>query len=214
MDEPAPPDIETSAPGDIVYAYKPSLMGAPFEFRLTPTSLQWGKGRFTGQIAYDRIRRLRLSFRPVTMQSQRFLAEVWPAPGPKLQIASTSVRGLVEQERLDAAYRAFIVELHRRMAAAGARTAFEQGTPPIVYWPGLAVFFAAALGLTGLAVQSLLAAAWTGALIVGAFLVLLLWHMGPFFHRNRPGSYRPDALPEEVLPRGSHGRSGGVSPSS
>jgi hypothetical protein len=207
MDDAPHQDTDAPAPDEVVYAYKPSLMGAPFEFRLTPTALEWRKGRISAPVPYDQIRRLRLSFRPVSMQSQRFLAEVWPVSGPKLQIASTSIRGLVEQERLDAAYRDFIVELHRRMAAAGAQTAFERGTPPILYWPGLVVFFAAALALTALTVHALFAGTWTGALIVAAFLALLLWHMGPFFRRNRPGSYRPEALPEEVLPRGGTARS-------
>jgi hypothetical protein len=200
---PATPDTDASATDDFVYAYRASLMGAPFEYRLTPTALAWQKGRFTGQTPYGQVRRLRLSFRPVTMQSQRFLAEMWPVGGPKLVIASTSVRGLVEQERQDTAYRAFIVELHRRMAAAGAQTVFERGTLPVLYWPGLVVFFAAALGLAGLAVYAAASSTWSAVAIVAAFLILLLWHMGPFFRRNRPGTYRPDALPEEVLPRAS-----------
>jgi hypothetical protein len=200
---PATPDAVASVTDDVVYAYRASLMGAPFEYRLTPTALAWQKGRFTGQTPYGQVRRVRLSFRPVTMQSQRFLAEVWPVAGPKLQIASTSVRGLVEQERQDAAYRAFIVELHRRMFATGAQTAFERGTLPVLYWPGLVVFFAAALALAGLAVHAAISGTWSAVAIVAAFFVLLLWHMGPFFRRNRPGTYRPDALPNEVLPGGS-----------
>ena len=201
-DTPRPDTVATDPPpDDVLYAYRASLMGAPFEYRLTPTALAWQKGRFTGETPYGQVRRLRLSFRPVTMQSQRFLAEVWPVAGPKLVIASTSVRGLVEQERQDAAYRAFVVELHRRMLAAGATTSFECGTRPLVYWPGVVVFFAAALALTGLIVQALVSGTWSAAAIIGAFLLLLLWHMGPFFRRNRPGTYRPDAVPEEVLPR-------------
>jgi hypothetical protein len=197
--------VATDDTNDFVYAYRASLMGAPFEFRLTPAGLAWQKGRFTGETPYGQVRRLRLSFRPVTMQSQRFLAEVWPAAGtgPKLQIASTSVRGLVEQERQDAAYRAFILELHRRMAAAGATTSFERGTLPVLYWPGLIVFFAAALALAALAVHASVAGTWSAVAIVAAFFILLLWHMGPFFRRNRPGTYRPDAVPDEVLPRGT-----------
>jgi hypothetical protein len=194
------PDLEPPTPADIVYVYKPSLMGAPFEFRLTPGALEWGKGRIGDRVPYDQIRRVRLSFRPVSMQSQRFLAEIWPASGPKLQLASTSIRGLVEQERQDAAYRVFVGELHRRLVQSGVRAVFERGTPAVLYWPGLIVFFSAALALAVLTAQALFAGTWTGALIVGAFLVLLLWHMGPFFARNRPGTYRPDALPEEVLP--------------
>ena len=40
--------------------------------------------------------------------------------------------------------------------------------------------------------------------ILGYFLMLLifLWQIGTFFWRNRPGPYRPDAVPSVVLPRG------------
>jgi hypothetical protein len=41
-----------------------------------------------------------------------------------------------------------------------------------------------------------------GAAFVGCFLLLLLWQGGNFFRRNRPGVYRPEALPAELLPKG------------
>jgi hypothetical protein len=37
---------------------------------------------------------------------------------------------------------------------------------------------------------------------VTAFLGLFLWQAGNFFRRNRPGPFRPDAIPDSVLPRG------------
>src|SRR5690242_17109686 len=92
----------------LTYSFKPSLMGAPFALRLTPTGLEWKRGRYDGRIRYDRIRRVRLS---LSMQSSRFVAEVWPADAPKLTIWSTSWRSIVEQQRLDAAYEAFIRNL-------------------------------------------------------------------------------------------------------
>ncbi len=91
-----------SADGDPSYAYKSSLMGAPFEFRLAADALEWRKGTYAGRTPYDRIRRIRLSFRPMTMQNYRFLTEVWVADGPKLQIASTSWKSIFEHERFDA----------------------------------------------------------------------------------------------------------------
>ena len=191
---------QPGASPDLVYAYKPSLLGAPFEFRLTPTALEWRRGRYAAQIPYRQIRRLRLSFRPVSMQSHRFRTEVWSAGGPKLQIFSTSWRSIVEQERHDAAYTAFIVELHRRIAAAGAAPTLQAGTPVVVYWIGFAVFAAAALALAALTARALQAGAYAGAGLVGGFLALFLWQMGTFFRRNRPGAYRADALPPLVLP--------------
>ena len=48
----------------------------------------------------------------MTMQMRRFVTEIWPADGPKLSIASTTWRSLVEQSAQDEAYGAFIRELH------------------------------------------------------------------------------------------------------
>lgn len=186
--------------GDPLYTYKPSLLGAPHEFRLTPEALVWRVGSRTGHARYGDIRRMRLSFRPATLQSQRFLAEVWPDSGPKLQIASTSWRSMVEVERLDAAYAAFLAELHRRSAEAGARASFESGSPPLVYWPGLALFVVVSLALAALILQGLRAGATSGAVLVAIFLGAFLWQAGTFFRRNRPGRYAPNSIPAAVMP--------------
>lgn len=197
------PDIpNAAAESDLIYAYKASLMGAPLEFRLAPAALEWSKGKYTGRARYDRIRRIRLSFRPMTMQNYRFLAEVWPADGPKLQIGSTSWKSIVEHERLDAGYRDFVTELSRRVGVAGGQTAFDIGSPAFIYWPGAFVFAGAALAIAALTVRALQTGAWSGAAFIAAFLALFLWQAGNFFRRNRPGRYRPDAVPPQVLPKG------------
>jgi hypothetical protein len=177
-------------------------MGSAWEFRLRPEGLAWHVGRLEGCVPYDRIRRVRLSFRPVTMQTRRFVTEIWPAQGPKLTIASASWRSLVEQAPQDAAYGAFIRALHRRLAAAGTEASFEAGSPAVLYWPGLAVFAAAALALAALTVHALQTGAWAGAAFVGFFLALFIWQSGGYFHRNRPGRYSPQELPERLVPPG------------
>jgi hypothetical protein len=186
--------------GDLDYVFKPSLMGAPMEFRLTQDALEWRKGSAAGRVGYDRIRRIRLSFRPMTMQNYRFLTEVW-SDGPKLQIASTSWKSLVEHQRLDAAYGAFVTELSRRLGAAGGPASFETGSPALIYWPGVVVFAGASLAMAGLAVRALQVEALAGAGFIAVFLALFLWQAGGFFFRNRPGTYRADAVPPQVLPK-------------
>ena len=134
------------------------------------------------------------------MQNYRFLAEIWPDSGPKLQIASTSWRSMMEQQRLDGDYRAFLGELNRRVGAAGGAPLLQTGSPALLYWPGLAIFIAVSLAIAVLIVRALQTQAWSGAAFVAAFLALFLWQAGSFFRRNRPGTYRPDAVPEQVLP--------------
>jgi hypothetical protein len=187
---------------DPVYIHKPSLMGAPWELQLRPDALEWRTGRHQGRIPYAQIARVRLSFRPVTMQTRRFVTEVWSEGVPRLSIASTSWRSMVEQEAQDQAYGAFVRELHRRITAAGATAAFDCGSPALLYWPGLAVFAAVVVGFAVLIVQALGVGAYAGAAVVGGILVLCVWQSGTYFLRNRPGRYRPSALPKELVPDG------------
>jgi hypothetical protein len=193
---------DATEPDAPAYAYKPSLMGAPWEFRLASDAIEWRIGRYQGRTAYTRIARVRLSFRPVTMQTRRFVTEIWPVDGPRLLIASSSWKSILEQEGRDQAYGAFIRELHRCIAASGARVTFEAGSPAILYWLGLAVFVIVSLALAVLTVRALQSGAWSAAAIIGGMFCLFVWQSGNYFRRNRPGSYRPEALPEHLVPRG------------
>lgn len=193
----------TPAGGDnTVYGYRPSLMGAPWQFKLAEDGIEWSAGRRTGHIPYRNIRRLRMSFRPANMQTQRFLTEVWADGESTLKISSSSWKSVVEQERLDKAYSAFVGELHRRIARAAAPARFEQGSNPLLYWLGLAVFVGVVCGLGLLVVRGLQAEAWSGAAFIAAFLALCLWQGSVFFQRNRPGFYRAEAPPAALLPKG------------
>ena len=186
--------------GAFAYVYKSSLMGAPLEFHLAPDALEWRKGGMAGRTPYRDVRRIRLSFRPMTMQNYRFVTDVWPDSGPKLQIASTSWKSLVEHQRLDAEYSAFVSELSRHVGAAGGNTAFDTGSPAFLYWPGVVIFIGAAFALAALSVRALQQQAWGGAAFIAAFFALFLYQAGNFFRRNRPGTFDPDAVPPLLLP--------------
>ena len=186
----------------VAYAYRPSLLGAAREFKLAGDGIAWAAGRREGHIPFRTVRRLRLSYRPASMQSHRFMTELWADGAPKLEILSSSWKSLVEQERLDKPYVAFVTELHRRIALAAPPARFEQGSNPLLYWPGLLVFVGVALGLAFLVVRALQADAKGGAAVIGGFLALFLWQGGNFFGRNRPRLYRPDAVPAELMPKG------------
>jgi hypothetical protein len=183
------------------YSFRPSLLGAAREFKLTDDGIDWAVARKSGRIRFTEVRRLRMSYRPTSMQSHRFMTELWAQGAPKLEILSSSWKSMVEQQRLDRPYAAFVAELHRRIALATPSARYEQGSNPLLYWPGLIVFAGLALALAVLIVRGLQADTKAGAAFVGCFLLLLLWQGGNFFRRNRPGVYRPEALPAELLPK-------------
>jgi hypothetical protein len=192
-------EVPTPQPDAHSYSYRPSLMGAGWQFHLTADGLAFEHGRRSGHVPYRDIRRVRLSYKPISMQTQRYLMEIW-ADGAKLTVVSSSWKSMVEQVRQDQAYSAFAVELHRRLA--GMPVLFEQGRSPFAYWPGLAIFVAVVLGFVFMIFRALQTGTWAGAAFIAAFLALLLWHGGRFFQRNRPGVYTADAPPDLLLPKG------------
>jgi hypothetical protein len=192
---------EVPATDRLAYGYRPSLLGAPWEFRLGEHGIDWSAGTKSGHLPYASVRRVRMSFRPGNMQLYRFVTEVWGEGAPRLVLASTSWKSMVEQERLDRHYAAFVAELHRRLAQAAPSARYEQGTHALRYWPGIIVFIAVSLGLAFLVARALQAQAIGGAALVVAFLALFLWQGGDYFRRNRPRLYRPDALPAELMPK-------------
>jgi hypothetical protein len=195
------PDIADEPPGDPTYAFKASLVGSLCQFTLRPDALEWQVGRRSGRIRYDAVRAVRLSYRPVTMQSQRFIAEIWTPGHPKIQIVSVSWRSIMEQQRLDAAYAAFIVELHRRLAAAGAPARFSTGLPFATYWVGVVVFGAVLAATGSLLIRAMSFDQWAPMVVVGIFFLVFAYQLGTYLYRNRPGRYRPDAIPADVLPK-------------
>lgn len=184
----------------ITYAYRPSAFGPIREFRLSDDGIDWVAGIRSGHVPYRNIRHLRMSYRPTSMQSHRFVTELWAMDAPKLRVASSSWKSLFEQERLDRSYSVFVVELHHRISSAAIPALFQQGSSPLIYWPSLLVFVAAALALAILIVRALQIGALGGAGLVGAFLALFLWQGGNFIRRNRPGIYRAHVLPKDVMP--------------
>jgi hypothetical protein len=194
---------ETTVEGqatDIAYAYKPSLMGGVWTFRLAPDGLQWSIGTVSGQVAYQDIRRIRMSFRPVTMQSYRFLTEIWSDRNPKLPIVSSSWKSLTEQERFDEDYTRFVTGLHAKIAAANGTPQLQAGALPFLYWPGAVIFIAICFATIGVLVQALQQGEMGVTLFLLAFFAFLVWQLGRFFKRNLPRRYTLHAIPPDVLP--------------
>ena len=185
---------------NLVYSYRPSLLGAPIEFRLDGEVLHWTSGGRSGRVALRDVRLVQMTFKPASMQPYRFVTELWAEGAPRLQIVSSSWKSMVEVERFDDRYTAFVTELHRRIKDANAPARFVQGKHAFLFWPGLVLFAGVALAMAALVPRALEAHSIGGAVFIAAFLALFLWQGGNFFRRNRPGTYRPDALPPELLP--------------
>lgn len=184
-----------------LYVFKPRMLAAEHAFRLGQDSLEWFIGGRQGRVAYPMIARIRLGFRLTNFMGRRYTAEIFPRAGGRLDISSYSARGIVDNANQGAAYRAFITELHRRIVKAHGECRFEAGMAVWRFWPSVAITLAMAGGLLYVLVRGMLGDQIVTSLIVLAAGVLFLWQMGKMVLANWPRNYRPDAIPEDVLPK-------------
>ncbi len=128
--------LSNEASQDVRYAYKASLVGAAHQFELTDDGLSWRIAGKSGVWPYTGISAIRLSYRPVSMQSRRFRADIENADGGRIAILSTTWQTAALMAPQDRDYRAFITQLHARMARAGSRAALVGGLGPRIYAAG------------------------------------------------------------------------------
>src|SRR5258708_36104395 len=126
-------DLPNEAAAGRRYAYKASLIGSAHQFELTEQGLSWQLGGKSGVWPYADIARINLSYRPVSMQSHRFRADIVNANRQRIAILSTSWQTVALMAPQDRDYRAFITQLHRRIEKAGNKVALISAVKPGVH---------------------------------------------------------------------------------
>ena len=193
-------DMSNEAMADVRYAYKASLVGAAHRFELTPQGLSWHIAGRSGVWPYADIGAVRLSYRPVSMQSRRFRADIGNVEGGRIAILSTSWQSAALMAPQDHDYRAFITALHARMAQAGSQARLSGGLGPRVHAVAIGLLLLVAIAMSGLLVRAIATGEFAGALFLVGFAALFAWQVGGFVRRNRPLTYSFDHLPNALLP--------------
>ncbi len=102
-------DLPNEAAGNR-YAYKASLIGSGHQFELTEQGLAWKVGGKSGVWRYADIAVVRLSYRPISMQSRRFRADIELGNRQRITILSTNWQTVTLMAPQDRDYRAFITQ--------------------------------------------------------------------------------------------------------
>lgn len=182
------------------YRYKPSLIGAPWTFDLTDSGLSWRMGARSGVWPYATIAAIRLSYRPISMQSRRFRADISNAAGKSIRILSVNWQTPALVAPQDEPYRTFVRELHRRVAAAGGTPVLTAGlSRPVYTLAGIAMALVG-FALAALFIRAAMIGSYGGMLFLVGFAALFGWQLGGFMRRNTPRQYAADDVPRDLLP--------------
>jgi hypothetical protein len=182
------------------YVYRASLVGSAYQFDLTDDGLSFRTGRKSGVWPYASIALVRLSYRPVSMQSRRFRADVENRNGERIVVLSTSWQTVALMAPQDRDYRAFIVRLHERLAESDGQVTLNGGLRPAVYAASVAILALVFIAMAGLLARALATGEFYGALFIVGFAAIFGWQIGGFIRRNKPRNYTFDELPDELLP--------------
>jgi hypothetical protein len=198
--KPAPEQAATS-PGASTsrYAYKASLIGAAHQFELTDSGLSWQAGGKSGLWPYVDIAAIRLSYRPVSMQSRRFRADI-ESGGQRIAILSTTWQTIALMSPQDRDYREFITQLHAQMQRSGSKAALIGGVGPGTYVGGIVLLALVGIAIAGLLLRAIATGELAGGLFLIGFAALFTWQIGGFVMRNRPRAYTFADLPKALLP--------------
>jgi len=192
------------APGEaaerLEYRFKPSLLGALWSFTLTADALIWRHGRREAVFPLDEIARLRLTYRPQSLQARRYRTDIIMTDGRRVALISVTWRAMLALTPQSRDYTAFVRALHQRLVARGSKAIGFCGLARPLYLAGLFGLGLIALAMLVLAIGALAQGYLSGAGFIVAFLALGGWQLGTYFWRNRPRTYRLDAVPDELVP--------------
>ena len=192
--------VSTDGSSRVSYTYRASLIGAAHRFELTDAGLSWQVGGKSGVWPYLTIASIRLSYRPVSMQSRRFRGDLENADGARIVIISTTWQTAALMAPQDHDYRVFITQLHQRMKQAGSNAQLISGLRPPIYAAAVMLLALVAIAMSGLLVRSIATGEFAGALFLVGFAALFAWQIGGFIRRNRPRGYTFESLPQALLP--------------
>ncbi len=171
-------------------------------YSLSSGGLEWEEengGR--EQLGFDAIEAVELKFAPTRYERNRYRLRIRHQGGGKTDITNKHFRGFASFKDQSSTFVPFLREFHRNLAGANPSVAYRRGMSPSgrllalvsCLIGGLALLFAAAYGRRN-GNDSLFFA----CLLLLLIAALSLWS---YFAKNRPGTYDPLELPDELLPR-------------
>jgi len=194
------PAVPDDLPPSLTYAFHPRLGGAAVAVTLEGGALAFVIGPREGRLALADITRLHLRFQPAKFASATFELDIVGRDGTRLRLASASRTGLTNVRDQGPDYARFVRALHGALAARGAEVACRGGYGALRWSLMVGLGAVACLGLAGVVAFAAAQGQGITAGVIALLSVVVGWPMVETLRRNRPLTYRLDALPGRLLP--------------
>lgn len=154
----------------------------------------------TLRVPLSEIRQVRLSYQPTRDESERYVCELVLRSGAKLDFTNREYKGVLDFERHDAEYAAFVREVHDRLRRRAGVT-FHGGVGAARHAVGAGcLVVGVATALVALAVMLASMGHVLIAVLKLVFIATLVPRALRWVNRNEPRTYDPRSIPPELLP--------------
>jgi hypothetical protein len=150
-------------------------------------------------IPLQKISQVRLAFEPTRFQRNRFRCHLYNQSYIAATIQNESYKGIATFEDQSESYTEFLNTLIPRIGSLSPNAKFITGTSHLA-WIGNAIFITFSFSLL-LLVLFLMASAFPPLIIVKLILIaFFIPTLFRWFKRNKPSSFSPYSIPENLLP--------------
>ncbi len=197
----APAPAFAHEPAMDTYAHRPKPFSAEATFTLAPRALEIEHGRRSGRFPYPEIAEIRLSYRPRNTTNEAYAARIIRHDRVTASLSNISWKTLVEFDRQDAAYAAFLRALIARVAAANPDLVLHAGLGRLHFAAATVVGVATVLATIWMAGWGLTSGATGFGLLALGFGLFFGWWSLRFLSANRPRRFAAGHEPANVMPK-------------
>jgi hypothetical protein len=184
----------------LVYEHRAKPYAQEARFEMKPDVLAVTQGSRSGDFAYSDIELIRLLYKPRNTTNEGYQTKLYRKDRRTVGLTNLTWKSLVDLDRKDQDYAVFVRALIGRIAAANPGVVLEAGMPRWLHTVTALAGGIAMLALIFVGVQALRQGGWPMALMTVAIGAYFAWWTARYLGRNRPRRFRPEAIPDDVMP--------------
>ncbi|MGL4812386.1 MAG: hypothetical protein ACRCXM_11470 [Beijerinckiaceae bacterium] len=182
------------------YSHTPKPFGRQVTVTLGDGTVIVSDERKTLTAPLQEIAAIRLTYEPRNTLASGFKTKLTLSNRRTAYLTNIAWKSLVQVDRQDEPYRAFVTALVQDTARANPQVALIGGKPRPLWLAMLVISAATAAGLVFLAWRAFAGGNSAFALIILAFTGYFGFITADMLKRNRPRAFAPDAIPPDLLP--------------
>ena len=143
---------------------------------------------------FSSVKQVHLKYLAKRSMPDAYLCFIKERSGKEWTLSSQHYAGIADFENRDATFSPFVRAMHKQLA--NHQLEYKKGLNAFIYWLSMVFFILLGLVAVGIGVAAIVPYGWFTILVA----VLLFFRLRKHFKKNKPGTYDPVNIPEELLP--------------